>query len=841
VAIKFLSPGLTRDEDAKKRFIHEAQAASALDHSNICTIYEVEETEAGQMFMVMALYEGETLKEKIGRRPLKVVEAVDIAVQVSDGLKEAHGRGIVHRDIKSANVMITSKGQAKVLDFGLARLAGRTKLTRNGTTLGTAAYMSPEQIRGSEIDYRSDIWSLGVMLYEMLTGLLPFKGDYEQAVVYNITSEAPEPITGLRTGIPLALEKIVFKCLEKDPSKRYQHIEDLTVDLKALKETVSGEAVIRPQARPGLRQKWIIPAAGFLVVLLALLLLDPMNLFRNQITEITGFQKKILVMPFENLGPEQEDYFAEGLTEEITSRLASLNTLGVISRQSALHYAGTEYTTEQIGKELGVHYILYGTLRWAPVPEGERRVRITSHLVRVEHDIEIWSQTYDHILEDIFRTQSDIARNVVDALGITLSPPHRERFAERPTENLTAYQTFLRGRWFTHRPHFSVEDWQKAIQSFQTAVSLDSNFALAYAELAKAHARMYYLRYDVSENRLRLAEEAAREAVRLDPESAEVRLAMGYYYLWAFRDFSRALEEWAVAEKEMPNNVDILISKSDLYEPAGRWEDGIRVLKQAFEISPKDPEIPSELAFFYWWTRKYDQASAYADRAIALGPDEIWPYLHKAFNHWSHKGMDAASRACLSAAPIDMDHEWYVYSWYYQYTGERRFQEALDLLENTPGEWSKHKMFAYPKALMAAFIYWFLGEKQEARQHFEKSIPLLRSAIEDYPDDPRYHSALGMALAGTGKKEEGIRHAKKAVELLPLSVDHAYGIGPVSDFAATYALSGDVDAALEQLEILLKEPTWFSPEFVGRDIRFSPLYGNPKYEALIEKYRKLYE
>ena len=212
VALKFLPPELTRDADAKKRFVHEARAASTLDHSNICTIYEVEETDDGQTFIAMAFYEGETLKEKIKQSPLKIEEAVNIAIQIADGLQEAHEKDIVHRDVKSANVMITSRGQVKVLDFGLARLAGRTKLTKTGTTLGTAAYMSPEQTKGDQVDHRSDIWSLGVMMYEMLTGRLPFQGDYEQAVVYHITSEAPEPVTGLRTGIPLELERIVGSC-----------------------------------------------------------------------------------------------------------------------------------------------------------------------------------------------------------------------------------------------------------------------------------------------------------------------------------------------------------------------------------------------------------------------------------------------------------------------------------------------------------------------------------------------------------------------------------------------------------------------------------------------------
>jgi len=838
VALKFLPPELTRNKDAKKRFIHEAQATSSLEDSSICTIYDVDETDDDRIFIAMACHEGETLKDRIKRGPLTVEEAGDITVQIARGLKEAHDKGIIHRDIKSANIFVTTKGQVKILDFGLARLTGRTRLTQTGRPLGTVVYMSPEQTRGDQVDHRTDIWSLGVLLYEMLTGLLPFQGEYEQAVFYTITNEEPEPITGLRTGVPLALEKIVFKCLEKDPARRYQHIEDLAVDLKALQESVSGKETSRPSYNRIGKKKWLVPAVGSLIVLLVLIVLDPLNITKHQPTKVSGFQKKILVMPFENLGYEEQDYFAAGVTEEITSLLASLQTLGVISRQSALHYAKSEYTTEQVRRELGVHYILTGTVRWAPIPEEDQRVRITSHLVRVRDDIEVWSQTYEHILDDIFRIQSDIAHNVVDALGITLSQPHRERFAEKPTENLEAYQAYLRGRWFTHRPHFSVEDWGKSIESFKTAVSLDTNFALAYAELAKAHAKMFYLRYDVSEDRLRLADEAAQKAARLNPESAEVSLAMGYYYLWAYRDWSRVREEWSVVENEMPNNVDILISKADLYEPMGHWEDAIRVLKQAFEISPKDSEIPSQLAMYYWWLRDYDQAAAYADQAIALGPDEIWPYLHKIFNHWSWKGIDETTRNYLSATPMDKGHEWYLFSWYYQDTGERRFQDALNLLAKTPGEWSKNKIIAYPKTLMIAFIHQYLGEKEKARQYFEQSIPRLCSAVEEYPDDPRYHSALGISLAGAGQKEKGIREGKKAVELLPLSVDHAYGPAFISDLATIYVLTGEVDSALEQLDILLSEPTWFSPVFLDADIRYASLYGNPKYKALLEKYRK---
>ncbi|OVE78618.1 hypothetical protein BVY00_02345, partial [bacterium G20] len=251
VALKFLPPELTRDPEAKERFIHEARAASALRHNNICTIHEVDETEEGHVFICMDHYEGKTLKEKIKERPLKLEEAIDIAVQISKGLTEAHQAGIIHRDIKPANVIITKKNEAKILDFGLAKLTGQTKLTKVGSTLGTAAYMSPEQLKGNPVDHRTDIWALGVMMYEMITGQLPFKGDYEQAITYAILNEEPEPMTALRTGIPVALEGIVFKLMAKDPKQRYQHVDEVPVDLGNVERGTSGVTrIISSQAFP---------------------------------------------------------------------------------------------------------------------------------------------------------------------------------------------------------------------------------------------------------------------------------------------------------------------------------------------------------------------------------------------------------------------------------------------------------------------------------------------------------------------------------------------------------------------------------------------------------------
>ncbi|MBN2357239.1 protein kinase [candidate division KSB1 bacterium] len=844
VALKFLHPDLTRDGEAKQRFIQEARAASSLQHQNICTIHDIDETPDGRLFIVMDYYQGETLKETvgsgqpaIGSRPLAVDRVIEIAIQIATGLKEAHDRGIVHRDIKPANIMITKKGEVKIMDFGLAQLSGGSKLTKTGTTVGTVAYMSPEQIRGNRVDNRADIWSLGALLYEMLTGQLPFQGEYEQAVIYNITSEAPAPVTGLRTGIPLSLEAVVMKCLEKDPSRRYQHAEDLAVDFKRLDQAPSQPKVKRPPVSLQRKIRWAFALIGIFIVSIALYLFSLYGPFSRPGPADDGLQMKIVVLPFENMGHEEEAYFAEGITEEITTNLASLRNLGVISRTSAAHYAGSKVSTEQLGKELGVDFILTGTVRWASVPEGDHRVRITSHLIRVEDDIEIWAQTYEHVLADIFKIQSDMAHEVVNALGIKLLQSHRDKFAEEPTKNIEAYQAYLRGRYLINRPHFSEKDWTRAVSNFQQAVEIDSLFALAYAELAKVHARLYYLRYDLSENRLRLADDAAAEAIRLDPQSGKVRLALGYYYLWAYRDRSRALEEWALAEKEIPNHVDILKAKQLANEPLGLWDESIRIAKRAFEVSPRDSYWPTRLALFHWVTRKYKQAADYADQAITLGPDEVWPYIYKTFIYLTVKGPDEKSRAILEASPLDMDHEFYIWIWYFHLVGERRFQGALDLLERTPGEWSKHKMMAIPKAMLAGFVYDVLDENEKARQCFARSIPLLREAIYKYPNDPRYHSSLGEALAGIGKQDEALREGKRAVELLPLSKNKAYGTSYVMDMAVIHALLGDVHAACEQIEILLKMDSWFTPLYFYMDIRIARLYGEPEFESLMNKYK----
>ncbi len=848
VALKFLPPELTRDKEARERFMHEAQAASALDHPNVCTVHEIGKTEAapgepgGQMFIAMGYYEGETLKDKIagvgakGPSPLQIDDAIEIVIQITTGLARAHEAGIIHRDIKPANIIITNRGEVKILDFGLAKLSGQTKLTKDGSTLGTAAYMSPEQTRGENTDSRTDIWSIGVVLFEMITGILPFKGDYEQAMQYSIVNEEPEPLTGLRTGISMELERIVSKALAKNPDQRYQHVDELLVDLRPMVEQsiVKGTSSKYGTKPKNLKKNIISYVLVSFLIITAVAVVLRFVLFSQHREVISSSFNKLVVLPFENLGPAEDIYFADGITDEITTRLATVRSLGVISRNSAFHYAGKEWKTEQIGEELNVDFIITGTVRWAKTSNAADRVIITPRLIQVSDDIQIWAEPFDRVIHDIFDIQSEIAVRVVEQLGITLLESEQRAVEENPTKNLDAFQFFLKGRHNARSPHFTVENWKQVIQSYKRAVELDPEFAIAFGELASAHARLFFLRHDLSKERIIMAAEAADRAEALAPDSPEVLLALGYYHLWAYRDTKQALKKWALAEKTLPNDVRILEAKANILALQGRWQETIELINRASLYSPRDASLPTNLAFYYWMTRRYPEAIEACNRAITLAPDESWPYLYKAFINWSWKGATEEARNAINS--VNQDYHWVLWAWYWQEVGEKKYNRALERLDASQDEWIRTKMWARPKSLMKAFIYDFLEQPQLAMAAYEKSAALLEVEIEKWPDDPRYHSSLGIVYAALGRKQEAIRQGKRAVELLPISTDAAYGVPYELDLSIVHVLNGDFDSAIDKIEYLLSIPSWISPGWIRMDLRLAPLYNHPGFEQLLKKY-----
>ncbi|UCG52289.1 MAG: protein kinase [Candidatus Latescibacterota bacterium] len=833
VALKFLPPELTRDPDAKRRFVHEAKAASALQHHNICTIHEIGETDDGRMFISMDCYEGETLKTRIARGPLPVHEAIDVVSQVTEGLAKAHEAGMVHRDMKPANVVITSDGVVKILDFGLAKLAGQTKVTKTGTTVGTVAYMSPEQASGKDVDYRSDVFSLGAVLYEMLAGEPPFKGDHEAAVLYGIMHNDPEPLARYRSDVTEDLQRIVRRALRKEPEGRYQNASEIAADLRLYRkrDSTTGNAGATVK---NLRRRVVTIAAISMAAVIALYLVYSHYLSSDRSETISG-RKMVAVLPFENLGPPEDEYFADGITEEITARLAGVHELGVIARTSAIQYKNTDKSIRQIGEELGVGYVLEGTIRWQRSSQDPSRIRVTPQLIKVSDATHVWAEIYEEPMTEVFRVQSNIAERVVESLDIALVEREREVLEAKPTENLEAYQAYLRGLDYAWERNTTKENTQMAIQMFERAVELDREFALGYAALSEQHSLMNHYGYDRSEERLSRAKKALDRALELNSELPEAHLAFAYYHYWGYRAYDRALEELAIAARGLPpNDGRLLEATAYIWRRQGKFEAAVDYLKKALEMSPRDAQIASEIGGTYRMLRKYAEADRYYDLAISLQPDERSAYTNKASNYIRWLGDTKRARDILEKMP-GTNHDVQRASlslWWY----ERDYEAIVDFLPSVsePIWWGQS--YITPVIFVAARAYERMGEPEFAHASYDSARTILEKELSARPDDPRIHASLGRVYAGLGRKDDAIREGKRAVELFPVSKDAHGGPTFVSNLAAIYVKVGEYDAALDQIEYVLSIPALYSIQSLRLSPTWDPLRNHPRYQALLEKY-----
>ncbi|MDH3216959.1 MAG: protein kinase, partial [Candidatus Krumholzibacteria bacterium] len=608
VALKFLPPELTRDKDAKTRFIHEARGASALQHNNICAIHEIEETPDGRLFICMDCYEGETLKQKITRGPLQVEEAIDIASQVTAGLSEAHAAGVVHRDIKPANVMVTDKGVVKILDFGLAKLAGQTKVTKTGMTVGTVAYMSPEQARGDETDSRSDIWSLGVMLYEMLAGRLPFRGEVEPAMLYSILNEDPEPVTRTRGDVPIAVEDIIEKALAKERAKRYETMDELLSELETQRDHLTlGIKERRFRALRRLkRRKRLVAGTVAVVVLVAAAVLTQM--FHTRSMRIDS----IAVLPLENLmGDPEQEYFVDGMTEALITELYKIGALRVISKTSVMRYKDTDKPLPQIARELNVDAVVEGSVFRA----GER-VRITAQLIGAEPERHLWADNYDRDLSDILALFSDVAQAIAGEIRVTLTPQEQARLASVRPVNPEAQELYLRGKYHIYKS--TKAGAKEAIDYFQQAIEIDPDYAEAYAMLAGGHLLLWYFG-DLSpeQARSRVAP-PLQKALQIDdllPEAHYIMATIKHYLDW----------DWAGAETEFKRAIELnanLAENRSEYAwylvATGRFEEAIAQAKRAVQLDPFSYWTNLTLASTYYYAREYDLAIAHWQQMIEL-------------------------------------------------------------------------------------------------------------------------------------------------------------------------------------------------------------------------------
>ncbi|MCK4933011.1 MAG: protein kinase, partial [Candidatus Aminicenantes bacterium] len=541
VALKFLPPELMRDQEAKERFIQEAQAAAALDHPNICTVFEINESD-GKTYISMAFIEGHSLKEKIASGSLKIVEALDIAIHTVEGLKEAHENGVVHRDIKPANIMLTQKDQVKIMDFGLAKLTWGVDLTKTATIMGTVAYMSPEQASGEKIDHRTDIWSLGCVLYEMLAGQRPFKSTHDQAAIYSILNEEPEPIASLRKDLPVGFEMILHACLQKDPRNRYRDMEALLSDLRSI----------------DLEDKTQILTA----------------------VQAIDEPPSIAVLPFVNMSADPEnEYFSDGLSEAIINSLTKIKGFKVVARTSAFSFKGKDVDIRDIGKQLDVNKVLEGS-----VQKAGNRLRITAQIINVSDGYHLWSERFDRKMDDVFAIQDEISLAIVDNLRLKLLKGEKTKLVKRHTNDPDAYNFYLQGRYFYNKR--TEEDMKRSVEYFERALEKDPKFALPYAGLADAYATIGFYHWLPYEEARSKTKEFALKGLEVDDSVGETHGAYANYILWFEWQWTEAEKEYKKAIQLSPSDVEARHMYAHLLESSGRFEEAIAEMGKALELEP---------------------------------------------------------------------------------------------------------------------------------------------------------------------------------------------------------------------------------------------------------------
>jgi eukaryotic-like serine/threonine-protein kinase len=873
VTLKLINERYLGEESARLRFLREARAAASVRHPNVASVFHLGR-KRDTYFYAMEFVEGETLQHLIQRSGrLDVKLALQIVTQVAAGLAALHKKNLVHRDIKPSNIIVSlEEGEAltaKIIDLGLAKAANEAPseavTSTPGAFAGTPEFASPEQFAGIGVDTRSDLYSLGVTLWEMLTGQAPFRGS--AAEVMHQHQHASLPREQLKR-VPQPVVILLQTLLEKDPARRFQEPAQLLLAMPIVLRAIDrGSHLVDRQLlqiassrNHGLLHRAITAVAvsklrfilwvivGLLIVTGAVFVGNVWFSLHPPAAQTTvpplawptkAPEMSIAVLPFESLSSDRSDtYFADGVHDEILSNLARISQLKVISRTSVMKYRpGANRDLRSIANALGVAHVVEGTIR-----RSRNRFRITTALIDAQTDATLWSESYDRDLTDIFGIQSEIAQTVAAKLRGRLSPEERRGIEERPTDNLEAYDLYLQGKnslaAATSGDLFGQALVLSAIKSFEDAIRKDPKFALAYCQLAAAHLDLYGTE-DRTPKRRALAETAVNEALRLRPDLPEVHLTAARYFYYGWRDYDRVRVHLAFAERARPNDPGALCLAGMMSQRRGDWDGAMRSLQKAVALDPRNFDWLTQLAYHHWFRRQYQACNQIFDRMIELQPDKpllkvlkAWTAVHRAANL-----MEV--QTALASFPPSLDDVDIVSLRVHTAILARDWPQVREILRRTANERIRFRHFPntlpgfVPRKAVETVVKLYAGERPTSDAGFAEARDELSRLVEGNPNDCPATRVLGIIDAVSGRKEAAIENAKRAVAETPVSRDALEGPLFVMDLATVYAWTNEPDLALQELTTSARILGGITYGLLKLDPRWDPLRTDPRFEKLV--------
>ena len=723
VALKFFPAHYTADAEARSRFEREARAAAALNHPNIITVYEIGEHE-GRAFIAMEYVEGESLRQKVSSGELTVDSAVDIATQTCDGLNAAHQAGIIHRDIKPENIILDRSGRVRILDFGLAKLKGGSALTREHSTLGTLHYMSPEQVQGMDVDEKSDIWSLGVVLYELLTNDVPFKGEYDQATIFSIINSNPLADDKTQSLIAPEIKQLLEKMLQKDPRLRYETVDQILTDLEHLKKTPD-EAVKTGKHR--LQNLWL-PISLLLLVIISLLW-HWRSGDKATIPESTPVVS-IAVLPFINMSDRDEnEYFSDGLSESIINALTKLEDLRVVARTSSFSFKGKDISIEEMGKRLHVQHILEGS-----VQKSGNNLRITAQLISTSNGFHLWSQQFDKELKDVFAIQDEIALAIVARLKLNLVPAEKEHLIRRYTDNIDAYNEYLKGHYYWNKR--TKEGFEKSILYYEAAMEKDPGFVLPYTGLADVYAALGWYDFRDKKEVYDTSYYYARQALEIDDNNGQAHAAMGNYKAWCEFDWAAADREYRTALLLNPSDAEIHHQYAHLFEVRGKFDEALEEMQRAISLEPLTVNFNTCLGQIMFYAGQYEAADQVLRTSVEIDSTYFWSYYWQGRLNHANGELEIALELLDKSSSYPSIETMSLGTIGYIYARSGQDEKALKILDQMIHMTERRIV----DPLHIAWIYIGLDDRENAFRFLDQAFEGLSSYLAMVNVDPIYDS-----------------------------------------------------------------------------------------------------